>query len=515
MPSSSILFSPELDERELDKEVGQIDDRLDSVGEDVPVNFDAEDMDGLSPAGMGGGGGGGVGGAAGAGAIASKLPGTVSGVVSSAAMPIALAGGVGLGMLAAMQGASARLQTSVSLLGQAWNNIWRPLGDNLDDLLVRDAVEDIVEATKPFGDVVESDGVIVGLSYLGDKAKSGFTDAMTNAFTGGGININLEDAIDIGAVLGISPAAIGITLAENAIISVDNWLQKNLPDFESVSASALLGAIPFPVIGAGLLLKELDIPSFPDNFWPDKPKLPENFLPDPLSWAPDTLPDPLSWAPDTLPDPLSWAPDTLPDPLSWAPNTLPDPLSWAPDTLPDPLSWAPDTLPDPLSFPSNFWPELSVQDVIQGLRDGDGGGNGGTDDATGDDGRPPRDLDRGSPEDDSPTESPNTGYTGPAEGLATGGRVTQTGLAEVHRGELVSDPDRLVSELASAVSQSTGGQQRASMDTSSIERKLDDLNRNLKRAMNRDVVVQVGEEEIARATSNGKRHRVADTDPTV
>jgi len=55
-PAESIVFSPDLDERQLDREVGQIDDRLASVGEDVPVSFDEDELDSLSPAGGGGAG---------------------------------------------------------------------------------------------------------------------------------------------------------------------------------------------------------------------------------------------------------------------------------------------------------------------------------------------------------------------------------------------------------------------------------------------------------------------------
>lgn len=40
MPTSSILFTPTIDERELDKEVGTVNDRLESVGEDIGVSFD-------------------------------------------------------------------------------------------------------------------------------------------------------------------------------------------------------------------------------------------------------------------------------------------------------------------------------------------------------------------------------------------------------------------------------------------------------------------------------------------
>jgi len=52
MPSSSIVFDPELNERKLDKEVSQIDDQLSSVGEDVPVSFDEEQLDSLGDGGL-------------------------------------------------------------------------------------------------------------------------------------------------------------------------------------------------------------------------------------------------------------------------------------------------------------------------------------------------------------------------------------------------------------------------------------------------------------------------------
>jgi len=54
MPTEQITFAPEIDERQLDREVGSIDDELASVGEDVPVEFDAENMDSLQGAGGGG-----------------------------------------------------------------------------------------------------------------------------------------------------------------------------------------------------------------------------------------------------------------------------------------------------------------------------------------------------------------------------------------------------------------------------------------------------------------------------
>jgi hypothetical protein len=158
MPSESIVFAPELDERQLDRETQNVNDQLADVGQDIPVNFDPDEMD--LPGGFGGpdGGGGGLGPGAGAGAagLASKIPKPVAGVTAAAALPVALAGATGLGMLSAMQGASARLQTSSSLLGQAWNNVWRPLGDELDQLFVRDAVMDVLGATQEFEETLRS-----------------------------------------------------------------------------------------------------------------------------------------------------------------------------------------------------------------------------------------------------------------------------------------------------------------------------------------------------------------------
>jgi hypothetical protein len=96
-----------------------------------------------------------------------------------------------------------------------------------------------------------------------------------------------------------------------------------------------------------------------------------------------------------------------------------------------------------------------------------------------------------------------------------GGRVTGDGVATVHRGELISDPDRLVNELASAVSQSTGGRSRT-MDTSGMERKLDRLHDDLRRLESAlDVTLEVGREELARASANGKQDDISDSNPRV
>lgn len=228
MAKESIVFSPEIPDRELDREVGKIDKKLGGVNDSIEPNIEDIDMPDIKGPGMSGvrsrkdreGGDKDrlqlamlsiqertlswqkmsaqedqklnklvdraaghladiktnlpkAGGPSGKGApgmpddsgsiggvesklggldskLGNKLPSPIPGRLAPAAMPIAIAGAVGAGMLKAMHGASARLKTSTSLLGQAWNNVWRPLGDRLDELFIRDAVMDLLSATQDF-----------------------------------------------------------------------------------------------------------------------------------------------------------------------------------------------------------------------------------------------------------------------------------------------------------------------------------------------------------------------------
>jgi len=152
MPAQSIVFSPELDERQLDRETDTVDELLKEVARDVPLTFDAEEpeVDGVSGGAVGGGGvgGGGVGAGTAAG-LASRIPKPIAGVATKAALPVALAGAVGAGLVGAMTDASSRLQTTASILGQAQDNVFRPLGDELSDG-IRPAILDIKDATEDF-----------------------------------------------------------------------------------------------------------------------------------------------------------------------------------------------------------------------------------------------------------------------------------------------------------------------------------------------------------------------------
>jgi len=153
MVEESVVFSPEIPDRELKRETGKIQSELDGIDESISpdIGMDGLDLDGLGAEGARAGGDNPADELAGIGAVlSSRLPASISGTLASSVMPIALAGGVGLGMLSAMRGASARLQTSSRLLGQAWNNVWRPIGDDVDKLFVRPVAEDIVDATEDF-----------------------------------------------------------------------------------------------------------------------------------------------------------------------------------------------------------------------------------------------------------------------------------------------------------------------------------------------------------------------------
>jgi hypothetical protein len=429
MPTESILFSPEIDERQLDKETDEVNQQLAGVGEDVPVNFDPEEMemDGLMPAG-GGRGGGGFGGAAAGAGLASKIPKPVAGVTAAAAMPIAISGAVGMGMLSAMHGASARMQTSASILGQAWNNVWRPIGDKVDQLFIRDVAMDILEESQSFGEAVR-DGDWIDAAFELDQL----------------ITEPLDWATYVNPLFW--PSHISEFVWDNYISGV-NWRQ-HVPQFnwENVTTALKWSSYVSPLAWSGYVTN--------------------------LAW--DTF------VGDVDLGELIEVPD-------WLRSDA------AGDGTESPTDPGTGTDPPPARPRDGLQPGGTDTSPTPGT---------GTDDS--DD-----EIDWGDPEE----VLSRLPVTGPA--LQSGGRVTGSGVATVHRGELVADPDRLVSELASAVSQASGGgRRRRQMDTSEMERKLDALNRNVRRLANSLSVEGVGAEEIARLSTNGRQERISDRDPTV
>lgn len=247
MPTSSIVFSPEIDDRALNKETKQINQQLEESASNISPEFDQGGLDSLMPAGGGGmemgGGGMGPGGAAGVGALASRIPKPIAGVTAAAALPVALAGGIGVGMLSAMHGASARLQTSTSLLGMAWNAVWRPIGNKVDQLFVRDAVLSVVDA------VLEGNEAFRSADWLVDPMARAVGDIMTGDTGGAIVNLGVAARRATTRLTGLEWP----TLSSQDVVGGIGW--------PTLSAAAIANPITWPAIGAGMLLNQVGFPS--------------------------------------------------------------------------------------------------------------------------------------------------------------------------------------------------------------------------------------------------------------
>lgn len=170
-PAETIVFNPSIPDRELDREASKVDKRLAESGQIQPEIGDVEGELGLGELGGGGMGGdglgiGGAGGAGGAAGLASKIPKPVAGVTAAAALPVALAGGVGIGLLSAMSSASARLQTQGKLLGIAVDNFFREPGNILAESF-QPAVDGILDLSTTFDE---------NMRELSDVFPDGFGD---------------------------------------------------------------------------------------------------------------------------------------------------------------------------------------------------------------------------------------------------------------------------------------------------------------------------------------------------
>lgn len=395
MVESSILFDPEIDERELDREVGKVNESLDEAASGIQTDIEA-DMNALEPTG----GNGGFGEEPGAGGgimdtLGSVIPKPVAGVITAAALPVSLSGALGVSMARAMENSSARLQTSMSLLGQAWANVWRPLGDNIDDLFIRPVVMDILRATEDAGEFFRQ--AEFGLSGAPDMLR------------------------------GIGELTSVIPVVGDDLQSVFDAAAGVAEDLDS--------------------LKPPSIPAFPG--WP-------------------TLPE-FSWPDVGLPD---W-PST---------NQL-----------------------------LNQFPSLSATSLRNRILSDDTGGNGG------DGGLLPDWLDPTSGGGDWVDRA----MQNPGANLLQSGGIVSSGTSfvagEGQSSEAVLPLDSFYDQLENAVRNGVSGGARqggASMDTRSIERRLDRLHDDLRRLESAvDLSVQIGDETVARASSNGERNRMADTDP--
>lgn len=455
---TSITFSGELDERAIDREVDALNRRLQEAG-----NIEINTVGG--PGGVGGMGGGVGGGMAGGdgmglsdiaegvgglqGALEARMPkaiGSAGGMAAKAA-PVALAGAVGVGMLSAMHSASASLQTSASILGNSWNRVWRPIGKEVDQLFVRDAVEEVSEATRQFESTMRSEGLAVAAgeltATLAGDAVSGIGNAIQNSIEGqlsrgpvgqfqslAGPLGEFGPGLFVGGVAGATGRSPG--QVRDAIGQIPSILQNAVSDFS----------------------------------WPKEA----------LRWP--------GWPNDAL----NWP--------GWPQGAL----SW-PGWPQGALSW-PGWPTEATQLPGDFWPDIGAVDVLGTVFPAVRAGQivnevfGSVDIGFGND----RDA---------------SGSNPMIPSLQTGGRIVQTGVAKVDRGEMVADPDRLVSDLADAINQTGGGGGgSADVDTSTLESQLNNVERELRRLQNAlDITVEIGEETVARAAAQGKRDRISDSNP--
>jgi hypothetical protein len=467
-PTEQITFAPEISERDLDREVGQIDDRLASVGEDVPVSFDEDELDSLSPPGGGGGGGGiGAGGAIGLGAIASKIPKPVAGVTAASALPIALAGGVGLGLLSAMQGASARLQTSTSLFGIAVDNFFREPAKVLDEAIARPLANATLDVATDFDELARSEGLAVAVASLDDKAAgaigTAFTDTLSGQGTIGDIVLTGSAAVAAGALV----SAIGWpSIGGSAILSATGLASAG------VTAAGVVGAISWPFVGAALITGA-------------------------MSWG-------------------SFQSGDLISAMGW--GTVTGAATVAA------LGFG--TVTGGAVVGAIAWPTISATQVLAKIATGEEDPTEGTPfESVRDFGE---DVGNRTRDDDQTSFLEMFGPIAPAPSFFSrftdsgqaGGRVASSGLAEIHQNEFIGDRDRLVSELADAIDAAGGGgsgSRPVTVDTSTLENEVKGLRQDVSRLASamQDMELRTDAETIGRVASEGKRQGLGGRDPTV
>lgn len=437
---SSIIFDPSVDERALDREVNKIDSSLQEAGDIKPrideSKLDSVELDGVVN-GVGGGGGGGVGSAAGMGSLASRIPKPIAGVSVGSAMPVALGGAIGAGMLSAMHASSARLQTSTNLMGQAWTTFWRPLGDRLDELFIRDIAIDLLDETRNFEDTLRNGEWLKGFSEL--SLGIDFSEDTLAQKIGGSLGMLFG-----GPLMARMWSGLAQDMSDAVVNQIENteWLKTGMENFT-----------------AGL---------------------------------------------DTLGDTLSNATPDVPD---WR-NMTPGVPDWR-DITPGIPSW------------TGLSAKKFIQWALNGGSDADAGSTDGTPPSTGTGGTPPSTGGGGwGGGSAGPGGGINPGTPGgPSTGFQRGGVVHGPTTARVAESEPevvqpLSEFENIVERIARTASDSGGG---ATVDMRAVERKLDDVNRNLKRLSQSlsDIGISVDGEQFGRLATDTRTNRLNDTDPTV
>jgi hypothetical protein len=126
--------------------------------------------------------------------LSDRLPVPVPGVSASSVLPVALAGGAGLGMLSAMKSSSAILNSVSGMFGTAMRLFFRPFGNFLGEAL-RPMAEDLISFAKDFSDLADSQGLAVAVASLPSRFAGSIGNAIKDVLTG---DADTGDALTLG-----------------------------------------------------------------------------------------------------------------------------------------------------------------------------------------------------------------------------------------------------------------------------------------------------------------------------
>jgi len=504
----SITFTGELDNRSISREVDQLNRRLQEAGN---IEVKAE---GGAPGGVGGGGdtsladlNEGIGGLG--DSLKQRMPKSISaaGGVAAAAAPVALAGAVGMGMMSAMTSASASLQTSATMLGNAWNRVWRPIGERVDDLFIRDAVEGLAEDTRQFEQLMREGREGEALETLVTGNMPGETDRRTRAagllgpgagllggaFAGAKVGAAGGAALGsvipgagtaaggtAGAVIGGAAGAIGGTAIGGRIATTleQKLGNVNLSDLGDRIAGAYSTAYEdIRAAGSEFATNVRNVD--PQDLWTGAVELGEWLWSGSIGlgewmWSGAVPLGKWMWS-----EAIEWGQWMFQGAINWGRWMFSGAVGlgrWMFSGAVDMGEWM---WSGTMDFADRVVGDIDIAEYVRG----------------------------------------SLGLGGEPDEAAKGGRVAKTGLAKVHKDEFIGDADRLVGELAGAMSDAvdgSGGGGGTSVSTDGMERRLDRLHddlRRLERALS--VEVNIGDETVARAAANGQRHGISDSNPKV
>lgn len=460
----SIVFGPEIPDRDLDREVSKIDDRLGEVDETIQPQVDSSAMDGVGSGMSDGrgdaGGGGGVGSAAAAGGLASKIPKPMAGTMAAKALPIAIAGSVGLGILSAAGKVSAVASATNSMFGTAMSLFFRPFGNFLGETL-RPFARSALDMAVNFNRIAQKDGLGVAIVSVGSKAVKTWATAVGSA---------VGDLVG-----GEGDASDAVTLGVTALTA--NALRKRLP---SIGIGSVLSGM-----GSGTLASRLGTIGM-------------GSLVNPLTGSLVALLGGIISLGDLVDGDIS----------SW---NLPAKFGHA---LGEGFQNAWPGMAEDIRkfFEDNIFAELgeATREVVEGE------GDAAVEEESGNRELSP-DLEtgfidpRGIP---GLRQAYEFGQNFQRGGVVSGGpvnaQVAESGPEVV---QPLSDFERTIEQVANAASQGGGGE----MDTAGLERKLDTLIR-LMRDFNRSddgATIEVDGERLGRVVTDSKQNRVADTNPMI